>query len=91
MLVNIFFLSIVDAHERLDQFNYTLRIPDQVPIDFNGREAFGEPSKEPRQVDDLPVGSAHRLESVTIEKEFADLRVDSAFILAFVLDDLPLD
>src|SRR5208337_1530189 len=51
MLINVLFLSIVDAHKGLDRFDDALSVPDQVPIDFPGREAIGEPSKEPRQVD----------------------------------------
>ena len=37
------------------------------------------------------MGSAHGAQSVTVDQEFADLRVDGAFVLAFVFDDLLLD
>ncbi len=88
MLINVLFLGVVDPHERVDRFDDALSIPDEIPIDLSGRKAAGEPSKEPRQVDDLPVCSAHRPQSVTIDQKFGDLRVDGAFVLAFVLDDV---
>jgi hypothetical protein len=39
-------------------------------------------------VDDLSMGSAHGAQSVAVDQEFADLRVDGAFVLAFVFDDV---
>ena len=42
-------------------------------------------------MDDLSMSSAHGAQSVTVDQKFADLRVDGAFVLAFVLDDRLLD
>ena len=59
VFINVLFLSIVNPHKRFDRFDDALSIPDEIAIDFSGSEAFGEPSKESRQVDDLAMGSAH--------------------------------
>ena len=68
-----------------------LCVPDQIPVDVSRREAVGKTPQQPRQVDDLPVGPAHRFEPVTVGQEFGDLRVDRAFVGAFVFDNLPRD
>ena len=35
MLIDILFLGVVDPYERLDRFDDTLSIPDEIPIDFS--------------------------------------------------------
>ena len=44
MFINILFLGVVYPHKRLDRFDDALSIPDEIAIDFSGREAIGEPS-----------------------------------------------
>jgi hypothetical protein len=85
LFIDILFLGVVYPHKRLDRFDDALPIPDEVAIDFSGREALGEPSKESRRVDDLSMGSAHGAQSMTVDQEFADLRVDGAFVPALAL------
>jgi hypothetical protein len=59
MLVYIVLLRIVYAHERLDRFNYMLRVPDQIAINVRHRQPIGQPPQETSEVDDFPMGSAH--------------------------------
>ena len=42
-------------------------------------------------MDDFPVRSAHRAQTVTVGKKLRDLRVDGALVVALVLDNLPFD
>ena len=44
MFIDILFLGVVYPHKRLDRFDDALSIPDEIAIDFSGREAVGEPS-----------------------------------------------
>jgi CBS domain-containing protein len=60
LLVDILLLSIVDAHERFDRFDYALRIPDQIAINIICRQPFSQPPQQTSKVDDFPMRSAHR-------------------------------
>ena len=44
MFIDVLFLGVVYPHKRLDRFDDALSIPDEIAIDFSGREAIGEPS-----------------------------------------------
>lgn len=60
LLVDVFLLGIMDAHQRFNSFNDTLSVPDQIMVRILGSEAIGEPPQKSRHVYNLAVSSAHR-------------------------------
>ena len=61
-LVDILFLRVVEAHQRLDRLDHPLRVADEIAVDVLRRQAFGEAGEQPREVQDLAMRAAHRRE-----------------------------
>ena len=58
MLVYILLLRVVDAHERLDRFDYPLGIAYEIAIGIGWDQAIGDARQQACEMDDLPVGPA---------------------------------
>ena len=59
-----------------------------MPIGVLGLEAVGQSLQQPRQVQDLTVCAAHGGKSMPIAEEFRETRIDTTFIVAFMLDNM---
>ena len=90
-IVDILLLRRVDAHQRLDRFEDTLGIANQVTVDLLRRQVLDQAGEEAREVKYLAVGPAHGRETVPIREDLRKSRIDAALVFAFVLDDLRLD
>ena len=88
MLVDVFFLGVVHADEGFDRFDNTLCVADQIPVGVLGLKTVGQSPQQPRQVQDLTVGAAHGGEAMPIMQEFRETRIDTTFIVAFMLDNM---
>ena len=87
-LIDVLLLRRMHANERLDRFDHTLSITDQVVVNFLQRQILDNPGKQAGKVQDLAMCAAHSREAMAICKELCELGVNVALIIALVLDDL---
>ena len=88
VLVDVFFLRVVDAHQRLDRFDDALGVADQVAVDLDNLKLLGHARQEPRKMRDLPVCAAHGGEPMAVGKVAGETRIDGALVVALVRGDL---
>ena len=88
VLIDVFFLSVVDPHQGLDRLDHTLRISDQVSIGVLGSKSGPKLSQKTRQMDDLAMGSTHSPQAVIIGEEFCEFGINLGLVLPFMFDDL---
>ena len=88
MLVDIFLLRVVNAHEGLDGLDDALRIPNEVAICVLRLKAFRNPRQQPCEVEDLTMRPAHCGQAMPIMQKLRKTRINPTFIVALVLNDL---
>ncbi len=86
--IDILFLGAVNAHERFDGLDDALRVAHRVAVGGLQAQARRESRKQARRMLYLAMRAAHGGEQGGIAKVFGDLRIDRAFVLAFVADDV---
>ncbi len=88
MLINIFFLGIVKAHQRFTRLDHPLRVPDKVAVDVLRPHGIGKSGEQPGEMHDLAVSAAHRGEAVAVMQDLGQTRVDRGFVVALMPHDL---
>ena len=87
MLVDIFLLRIVNAHEGLDGLDDALRISNEIAVSVLGLKAFRKPRQQPCEVEDFTMRPAHRGQAMPIMQKLRETRIDATFVVALVFNN----
>ena len=85
VLVDVFLLRIVNAHEGLDRFDDALRVADEVAVRIARREPFGEAAEQTAEMHDLAMGPAHGAKAMAVRKVFGKIGIDLRLVVFLVL------
>jgi hypothetical protein len=91
VLVDVFFLRVVEAHEGFNRLDDALRVADEIAVGVLSPQPVRQPRQQSRQMEDFTVRAAHGGETMSLVQDLRKTRIDAALIVALVLDDLPCD
>ena len=91
VLVDVFFLGVMNTHKRLDRFDDTLRVANEIAVRIVGRQPVGNVAQKAAEMHDFAMGSPHRAEAMTVREVSGKSWVDFGFVVFLVPHDLPLD
>jgi hypothetical protein len=89
--VDVIFLRRMHADERPDRLDHSLGLANPIMVDLLHRPILDDPGQQAGKVQDLAVGAAHGGKAGAVGENLCQPRIDVAFIVALMIDDLPLD
>src|SRR6266853_1881241 len=90
-LIDVLLLRGMHAHQGLDRLDDPLGVADEIAVDILRRQVLHNTRQQPRQMQDLAMGPAHGGEAAALLENADKLRIDIAFVVALVRDNLLLN